>query len=84
LKYPFFARILALWQALKSTNLTIRMASLHYIAAMRMVGLVELIARHGANIRAKSLIVSKKTNLIIAHLCSEMAVSCQNSYLPAW
>jgi hypothetical protein len=36
------------------------MATLHYIAAMCMVGLVELIARHGANIRAKSLIVSKK------------------------
>jgi hypothetical protein len=47
------------------------MATLHYIAAMRMVGIVELIARHGANIRAKLLIVSKKTVVFTAHLCSE-------------
>jgi hypothetical protein len=39
-----------------------------------MVGIVIARARHTAKIRAKSLIVSEKTILIIAHLCSEMAV----------
>jgi hypothetical protein len=47
------------------------MGTLHYIAATRVVGLVELIARHGANIRAKSLIVSRKTIVVIAHICNE-------------
>jgi hypothetical protein len=49
-KYPFFARILALCRARKSTNPTIQMATLHSIAAMCMVGCVELLAQHGANI----------------------------------
>jgi hypothetical protein len=40
---PFFAQILALWRALKSTNPTI-----HSIAGLCKVRLVDLIARHGA------------------------------------
>jgi hypothetical protein len=48
-----------------------------------MVGIVIIQARHSAKIRAKSLIVSEKTTVITAHLCSEMAVLGQKSYLPA-
>jgi hypothetical protein len=49
-KYPLFARILALCQARKSTNPTIQMATLPSNAALCMVGLVDLRARHGAKI----------------------------------
>jgi hypothetical protein len=44
-----------------------------------MVGLVIIRARHSAKIRAKSLIVSEKAALIIAHLCSEITVFDRNS-----
>jgi hypothetical protein len=44
-----------------------------------MVGIVIARAQHTTKIRAKPLIVSKKTILIIAHLCSEMAVFVRKS-----
>jgi hypothetical protein len=47
--YPLFAQILALCRAHKSTNPTIH--RLHSAAHLCMVGLVDLLARHGtANI----------------------------------
>jgi hypothetical protein len=48
--YPIFAQISALCRARKSTNPTIHRPSLHCIAALCMVGLADLLARHGANI----------------------------------
>jgi hypothetical protein len=78
-KYQFFARILALCRVQIITNQNIHMASLHSITSMCMVWIVIIRARHSAKFRAKSLIVSEKTISIIAHLCSEMAVSDRNS-----
>jgi hypothetical protein len=49
-KYHVFARILALCRARIITIPTIRMGSLHYIAAMRMVGIVITQAQHSAKI----------------------------------
>jgi hypothetical protein len=73
-KYPFFARILAPCRANNSTSPTLHRCALECKEGLCKVGLVELLARHGANIRAKSLIVSeKKTTVINAHLCSETA-----------
>jgi hypothetical protein len=48
-----------------------------------MIGLEDLIAQLSAMNLAKSLIVSEKTIVITAHLCSEMAVFGRKSYLPA-
>jgi hypothetical protein len=59
-KYPLFAQILALCRARKSTNPTIHTSSAEYKLDVCMVGIVESFARHGANIWAKSLIVSNK------------------------
>jgi hypothetical protein len=59
-KYPVFARILALCRAQIITILTIHMDSLHTITPMCMVGIVIIRARRSAKIRAKSLIVSEK------------------------
>jgi hypothetical protein len=59
-KYHFFALILALWRALKSTNPTIHPSSAHLKLDVHKVWLVELLAQHGAKIRANSLIVSNK------------------------
>jgi hypothetical protein len=47
------------------------------IAPKPIVGIVIIRARHSAKIRAKSLIVSEKTIVITAHLCSETAVFAQ-------
>jgi hypothetical protein len=81
-EYPFFARFLALCRARGITIPTIGLGSLHYIAPKPIVGIVIIRARHSAKIRAKSLIVSeKKTVVITAHLCSEMAVFGRNSIL---
>jgi hypothetical protein len=59
-KYPFFARFLAVCRARVITIPTIRMGSLHSITTMRIVGIVVTRARHTAKIRAKSLIVLNK------------------------
>jgi hypothetical protein len=48
-----FAQILAPCRAINSTYPTIHMAVIECKAAMCMVGLVDLRARHSANIRAK-------------------------------
>jgi hypothetical protein len=63
-EYPLFARILALCQTCNHTRPTI-----HDVC---MVSLGWSLSPHGANIQAKSLIVSGgKTNAINAHLCGE-------------
>jgi hypothetical protein len=77
-KYPVFARILALCRAQIITNSTIHMGSLHTITPICMVGIVIIRARHSAKIRAKSLIVLEKTIVITAHLCSETAFLAKN------
>jgi hypothetical protein len=82
-KYHVFARILAVCRARAITNPTIHSASFECNEAEWMVGIVLAGARHTAKIRAKSLIGQKKTIVIIAHLCSEMAVLGRKSYLPA-
>jgi hypothetical protein len=73
-KYPIFARFLALCRVRSITIPTIGLGSLHSIAPKPIVGIVFPRARRSAKIRAKSLIVSNKTNVITAHLCSETAV----------
>jgi hypothetical protein len=59
-KYHLFGRILAPCRANNYTYQTLRTPSLKRAADVCMVGLVDLRARHSANIRAKSLIVSEK------------------------
>jgi hypothetical protein len=59
-KYPVFARILALWRARVITIPTIHMGSLHTTTPMCMAGMLIIRARLSAKIRAKSLIVSEK------------------------
>jgi hypothetical protein len=73
-----FAQILAICRAINSTNPIRQVYTTTFIRITRveghcLIGLVDLIAQLSAMILAKSLIVSKKkkTNLIIAHLCSE-------------
>jgi hypothetical protein len=48
-----FAQILAPCRAIKSTNLTLHRPVLECKEGLCMVGLVDLRARHSANIRAK-------------------------------
>jgi hypothetical protein len=59
-KYPFFAQILTLCRAIKSTNPIRQFYSSGYSAYSCLIGLVDLIARLSAMILAKSLIVSNK------------------------
>jgi hypothetical protein len=58
-KYPFFARFLALCRARGIIIPTIGLGSLHSIAPKPIVGIVIPRARHSAKIRAKSLIAGK-------------------------
>jgi hypothetical protein len=82
-EYPLFAWFLALCRARIITIPTIRLGSLHTKLPKCKVRIVFIRARHCAKIRAKSLIVLEKTIVIIAHLCSEMAVFGRKSCLPA-
>jgi hypothetical protein len=73
-EYLFFARILALCRPINVTNAIRQLYTSVYAAYSCLIGLVELIGGHSAMNLAKALIVSKKTILIIAHLCSETVV----------
>jgi hypothetical protein len=73
-KYHVFAIILALCRSINLTNPIRQLYTSVYSAYSCLIGLVKLIGGHSAMNLAKALIVSKKTILIIAHLCSETAV----------
>jgi hypothetical protein len=73
-EYLFFARILALCRPINLTNPIRQLYTSGYSAYSCLIGLVDLIGGHSARNLAKALIVSKKTILIIAHLCSETVV----------
>jgi hypothetical protein len=78
LKYYVFARILALCQPINLTNPIRQLYSSGYSAYSCLIGLVVLIGRHSAMNLSKSLIVSNKTIVITAHLCSETTVFAKN------
>jgi hypothetical protein len=73
-KYTVFAQILALCRPIDFTNPIRQLYSSGYSAYSCLIGLVVLIGRHSAMNLAKRLIVSEKTIVIIAYLCSETAV----------
>jgi hypothetical protein len=60
-KFPFFARFLAVCRARAITIPSIGLGSLHSNAPKPIVGIVIARARHSAKNRAKTLIVSKKS-----------------------
>jgi hypothetical protein len=73
-KYTVFARILALCQPINLTNPIRQLYSWVYSAYSCLIGIVVLIGGYSAMNLAKSLILSKTTISIIAHLCSEIGV----------
>jgi hypothetical protein len=77
-EYLFFARILALCRQIKSTIPIRQLYTLGYSAYSCLIGIVDLIGGHSAINLAKSLIVSKKTISIIAHLCSKTHFFAKN------
>ena len=80
MKYRFFAQILALLRARKSTNPTIPLNAEEYKEASDMVGVVDSRALHGANIRAKRGTSPKNKIILCARLDRRILTDLRTCY----